>query len=79
MRPDPVCSVLYTARPIVYARVVNAVAAELDELVRVLRNGEVSCRSVAIVVELISSPMSPLYGTDADELRRALGRARYLA
>ena len=76
---EPVSSLLLTARPIVHARVVNALAPQLRELMHRLRQEQVSCRGVALVEELISSPGSPLYGTDPDELARELGRVRYFA
>jgi hypothetical protein len=77
--PQPVSSVLLTARPVVHARVVNALAPQLHELTYRLRQQQVSCRGVALIEELICSPGSPLYGTDPDELARELGRVRYLA
>lgn len=77
--PEPVSSVLLTARPIVHARVVNELASELDELTQLLRGRQLSARGVALVERLISSPMSPLYGTDPVELAHELGRVRYFA
>jgi len=77
--PEPVSSVVLTARPVVHATVVNALAPQLHELTERLRQQQVSCRGVALIEELISCPGSPLYGTESDDLARELGRVRYLA
>jgi hypothetical protein len=79
VRPEPVYSVLVTARPVVHARVVNELAPDLDELMQLLRGQQLSARGAALVERLISSPMSPLYGRDPDELAHELGRIHYFA
>jgi hypothetical protein len=58
---------------------VSELAGQLDEIVDRLRAEQVAPRAVALVEQLISSPTSPLYGSDAEQLRRELGRVRYLA
>ena len=68
-----------TARAPIHPRVLRESAAELDEIQRQMEAGDVSARAVALVEQLLSSPTSPLYGTDAGELKRQLGRVRYLA
>jgi hypothetical protein len=68
-----------TARAPVDGRVIRQVAVELLELMWMLRMRHVSARAVALVEQLLSSPASPLYGDDAELLRRELGRVRYLA
>jgi hypothetical protein len=74
-RPGPAV----TAHASVDVQVVRQVAVELLELMWMLRMRHVSARAVALVEQLLSSPGSPLYGDDADLLRRELGRVRYLA
>ncbi len=68
-----------TARPPIDARVLSAAAPGLREIQRRMEAGEVSVRAVALVEQLISSPLSPLYGSDAGELTREIGRVQYLA
>jgi hypothetical protein len=66
-----------TARPPIDARVLRAAAPGLGELQRRMETGEVSVRAVALVEQLICSPLSPLYGRDAGELAREIGRAQF--
>lgn len=77
--PPSAGAILLTARPPISARMVDELAPELRELDRRLRDEQVSCRAIALVEQLISSPFSPLYGTDSDALRRELGRVRFLS
>ncbi len=60
-------------------RVVGAVAGELLGLARLLRCEPSNARGVALVWSLISDGTgSPLYGSDAADLRRELARIRFL-
>jgi hypothetical protein len=60
-------------------RVVGAVAGELLGLARLLRCEPSNARGVALVWWLISDGTgSPLYGSDLADLRRELGRIRFL-
>jgi hypothetical protein len=68
-----------TARPPTDARVLSDAAPGLRDIQRLMESGEVSVRAVALVERLISAPLSPLYGSEAGELKRELGRIRYLA
>lgn len=58
-------------------RVIRAVTPELREVAALLRNGP-ALRGVALVEWLLTSPTTPLYGSDVEPLRRELRRARYL-
>ena len=65
-------------KPLIYhPAVVRAVAAELHEITRLLRYGDVDVRGVASVEALLVSGESPLYGVQAEVLRDELGRVRY--
>jgi hypothetical protein len=68
-----------SARPPTDPRVVGDATRELAEIQRRLEAGDMAAPAVALVEQLISSPMSPLYGSDAGELKRELARVRYLA
>ena len=61
------------------AGVMRSLAGQLEELARHLREEHVAPRAVALAEQLISRPTSPLYGSQADLLRRELGRVRYFA
>ena len=76
--PDPLDGPPFTARPPIDRRIVSEIAGQLDEIVDRLRTQQVAPPAVALVEQLISSPTSPLYGSDAERLRRELGRVRYL-
>ena len=76
--PDPLDGPPFTARPPIDRRIVSDIAGQLDEIVDRLRTQQVAPPAVALVEQLISSPTSPLYGSDAERLRRELGRVRYL-
>ena len=67
------------AIPPVDGRVRRSLAEQLEELARRLREEDVAPRAVALAEQLISRPTSPLYGSEADLLRRELGRVRYFA
>ena len=67
------------AIPPLDARVMRSLAGQLEELARHLREEDVAPRAVALTEQLISRPTSPLYGSEADLLRRELGRVRYFA
>jgi hypothetical protein len=68
-----------SARVPVKASVIREVRPELEEVERLLRRRRLSARATAIVEQLLRRPCSPLYGDDADPLRRELGRVRYYA
>jgi len=68
-----------TARAPTDPRVVSDAAPELSEIERQIEAGDISVRALALVEQLLCSPTSPLYGDDAGELKRELGRVRYLA
>jgi hypothetical protein len=63
--------------PLADRRVIRAVAPELRELAALLR-GDPAVRGVALVEWLLTSPATPLYGSDLEPLREELRRARYL-
>jgi hypothetical protein len=65
-----------TSRPVFDPRTVRAAATELGAIAACLRTGEVSARALARVERLLTSGRSPLYGTDADELKHELHRIR---
>ena len=77
-RPQPFGAHPVSARPPLDARVVGQLRPQLHELAQQLSYDDVSTRGVALVELLISSPMSALYGADAERLNRELGRVRYL-
>jgi hypothetical protein len=63
--------------PLADGRVIRAVTSELRQVAALLR-GVPAVRGVALVEWLLTSPATPLYGTDVELLRQELGRARYL-
>ena len=77
-QPQPFGAHPHSARPPIDARVVGPVRPLLHELAQQLPRDDVSTRGVALLELLISSPMSALYGTEPEQLKRELGRARYL-
>jgi hypothetical protein len=64
-------------RPLADRRVIRAVAADLREVASLLREGP-DVRGVALVELLLTSPTTPLYGSEVEPLREQLTRARYL-
>jgi hypothetical protein len=65
-------------RPLAHPRVIRAAAPLLRQLASRLRDDSPDVRGVAMVEWLLTSPATPLYGTEVEPLRRELGRARYL-
>jgi hypothetical protein len=65
------------SRPYFSLRVVRPIVPELRELAELIRNETSAVAGVALVERLLTSPASPLYGTDAHTLREQLARARY--
>jgi hypothetical protein len=63
-------------RPLAERRVIRAVGPQLCEVASLLRSGP-AVRGVALVEWLLTSPASPLYGSDVEALRQELRRARY--
>jgi hypothetical protein len=64
-------------RPLADRRVIRAVASDLRSVAPLLR-GDPAVEGVALVEWLLTSPASPLYGSEVEPLRQHLGRARYL-
>jgi hypothetical protein len=66
-------------RPVGNARLLLPVEDEVRAIARLLRAGTVShVRGVALCEQLLTDgTRSPLYGSDADALRRELGRIRF--
>jgi hypothetical protein len=64
-------------RPLADRRVIRAVAPELREVASLLR-GDPAVQGVALVEWLLTSPATPLYGSELEPLRAQLRRARYL-
>jgi hypothetical protein len=64
-------------RPLADARVIRSTAPKLRHVASLLRNRP-AVRGVALVEWLMTSPVTPLYGTEIEPLRRELGRALYL-
>jgi hypothetical protein len=65
-------------QPLADVRVIRAVASELREVAGLLRGGRPAVEGVALVEWLLTSPATPLYGTEVELLRQELRRARYL-
>jgi hypothetical protein len=65
-------------RPLADVRLIRAVAPDLLQVAALLRDGDLSVRGVALVEWLLTSPATPLYGTELEPLRQELVRARYL-
>jgi hypothetical protein len=65
-------------RPLFDSRLVRQVAPQLRETACLMRAGDPPAPGVALVERLVTSGTSPLYGSDVEQLRRELGRARYL-
>jgi hypothetical protein len=63
--------------PLADRRMIRAVAADLREVASLLR-GEPAVQGVALVEWLLTSPDTPLYGSELEPLRAELRRARYL-
>jgi hypothetical protein len=63
--------------PLADRRVVRAVAPDLREVASLLR-GAPAVQGVALVEWLLTSPATPLYGSEIEPLRAELRRARYL-
>lgn len=63
--------------PLADKRVIRAVEAELRQVASLLR-GDPAVQGVALVEWLLSSPATPLYGSEIEPLRAELRRARYL-
>lgn len=64
-------------QPLADRRVIRAAAAELREVASLLR-GDPAVEGVALVEWLLSSPATPMYGSEVEPLREALARVRYL-
>ena len=69
---------LPSARPLFRVHVVRAVAPELADIASLLRSESPALRGIAITERLLSDGCSPLYGDDAEQLRRELHRIRFL-
>ena len=65
-------------RPLFDSRVVRQVAPQLRETACLVRAGDPPAPGVALVERLVTSGTSPLYGSEVEQLRQELGRARYL-
>jgi hypothetical protein len=65
------------ARPLADVRVIRAAAPELGQVASLLR-ADPAVRGVALVEWLLSSPATPLYGSEVEPLRQELRRARFL-
>jgi len=63
--------------PFADRRVIRAVAPDLREVASLLR-GDPAVQGVALVEWLLTSPATPLYGSELEPLREELRRARYL-
>jgi hypothetical protein len=63
--------------PLADRRVIRAVAPDLREVASLLR-GAPAVQGVALVEWLLTSPATPLYGSELEPLREELRRARYL-
>jgi hypothetical protein len=63
--------------PLADRRVIRAVAPDLHEVASLLR-GAPAAQGVALVEWLLTSPATPLYGSEIEPLRAELRRARYL-
>lgn len=63
--------------PLADRRVIRAVAPDLREVASLLR-GAPAVQGVALVEWLLTSPATPLYGSEIEPLRAELRRARYL-
>jgi hypothetical protein len=63
--------------PLADRRLIRAVAADLREVAWLLR-GDPAVQGVALVEWLLTSPATPLYGSELEPLRAELRRARYL-
>jgi hypothetical protein len=77
-QPQPFGAHPVNARPPLDARVVGPVRPQLQALAQQLARDAVSIRGVALLELLISSPLSALYGTEPELLKREVGRVRYL-
>ncbi len=65
-------------RPLCEVRVIREVAPELSQIASLLRGARPSVRGAALVVWLLTSAATPLYGSCVEPLRQELGRARFL-
>jgi hypothetical protein len=65
------------SQPLADRRVIRAAAPELRQVAALLRSGP-AVQGVALVEWLLTSPATPLYGTEVEPLRQELRRARYL-
>jgi hypothetical protein len=63
--------------PLADRRVIRAVAPDLRDVASLLR-GAPAAQGVALVEWLLTSPATPLYGSEIEQLRAELRRARYL-
>jgi hypothetical protein len=66
------------SRPLFEVRVVRPVMPELRQIASLLRGDCPSLQGVAAVERLLTSAVTPLYGSDVSPLRQELRRARYL-
>jgi hypothetical protein len=66
------------ARLVFDVRVVRSVAPELRAIAERLLAPAPAVQGVALVERLLRNGGSPLYGSEVEQLRRELGRARYL-
>ena len=65
------------AGPLADVRVIRAAAPELGQVAALLR-ADPAVRGVALVEWLLTSPATPLYGSEVEPLRQELRRARFL-
>jgi hypothetical protein len=66
------------ARPLFDVRVIRPVVPELRQIASLLRADRPSLHGVAAVERLLTSPATPLYGSEVESLRQELWQARYL-
>jgi hypothetical protein len=69
---------LPTPLPLYSPRVVRSVDVELAQIVHLLRSHHATAQGAALAQLLLSAPCSPLYGNDAEQLRRDLGRLTFV-
>ena len=69
---------LSTPRSLCSPRVVRSVDVELAQIAHLLRSQPGTAQGAALAQLLLSAPSSPLYGDDAEQLRRDLGRLTFV-
>lgn len=70
--------VSWGARALVHPHVIRPAAPLFREVAALLRGSEPAVRGVALVEWLITSPVTPLYGFEAELVLQEAARARYL-